>query len=202
MKRRRISNNFRVFKPIFTSQQLGLSTKTFQGLHKHPSVSHVLVCLVSLYHFYNLPAGFNMPPICRGFVRAFPTVPGSKHSGEVAGRVCQLLRHGLFHEAFVKAGIVLTSQEHPIVETRGIISINAARFFDAVAAAVNEVCAEIRSADKEAPVRRSFDEYWSRKEAEHANKLEAMVTPEVEYPPALGTSTLAPIVPSRFVKKM
>lgn len=139
---------------------------------------------------------------CNGFVRVFPEVPGSKDAWQVAKRVCDLLRHGLFHEAFIKAGLALTSQNAPIVEDAGSISIDPVRFFDAVEAAVVQVCDEIRRSDAGAPMRKSFDAYWNEKEAEQVKHLAARVRPEAEYPPVCGTSTLAPVVPNRFVRKI
>jgi hypothetical protein len=147
------------------------------------------------------PLGGVLPPLdkgrsskakfCNGFVRAFPEVPGSNSARQVAEEVYELLRNGLFHEAFIKAGIVLTSQDRPVLEKDGRICIDPSRFFDAVNSAFSEVCNEIRSAEMGAPIRQSFDFYWNQKEGEQAKKLEAMVTPGAEYPPVFGTSGTA-----------
>jgi hypothetical protein len=55
-----------------------------------------------------------------GFVRVFPEVPGSRDPRQVAERVSELLRHGLFPEGFIKAGIVLISQDRPLLEKEAL----------------------------------------------------------------------------------
>ena len=140
---------------------------------------------------------------CRGFERAFKEVPGSKSARKVAERVWQALRDGLFHEAFIQAGLVLTTQDIPILEKDGIIYVDCARFFNAVESAFVEVCNEIRSSEKDSPIRSAFDMYWNKKESEQAKKFEATVPVRADYPPTTSTNTLAPMgLKDRFIKEM
>ena len=139
---------------------------------------------------------------CNGFVRVFGSIPGAKNVWQVAERVCELLRHGLFHEAFIKAGIVLTHQGVPIREENGILYLDASRFVERIGVAFDEVCTEIRQAEPADPVRRAFDAYWNQRETEQPKKLESIVVAGAEYPPVLSTSTLAPINPKKWLKEM
>jgi hypothetical protein len=190
--------------------------------HEHGQREHAGIAVLLLTSSVLEPLGGVLPlgkrrknsesKFCNGFVRVFPEVPGSKDAWQVGERVCDLLRHGLFHEAFIKAGVVLTSQDDAIFEKDGIIYLDPIRFFDAVDSAFAQVCSDIRSADANAPIRLSFDAYWSQREADQARKLEVFVTPETEYPPVYGTSgtarpvsgtsTLAPAGPRSFGRKM
>jgi hypothetical protein len=108
---------------------------------------------------------------CNGFVRVFGEIPGAEDTWQIAERVCDLLRHGLFHEAFIKAGIVLTHQDGPIQQRDGIIFIDAVHFVDAMAVKFDEVCNELRRAEAGDPIRDAFDAYWTQKEAEHGKNV-------------------------------
>lgn len=138
---------------------------------------------------------------CNGFVRVFGEIPGTKDNWRVAERVCDLLRHGLFHEAFIKAGIILTHQEVPIQEKDGILYLDAVQFVNRIGVAFDEICNEIRRADAADPIRQSFDVYWNQKETEQGKKLESIVESGAQYPPVLSTSTLAPTIPQKWLRK-
>lgn len=116
---------------------------------------------------------------CNGFVRVFPEVSGSEDAWRVAEQVCDLLRNGLFHEAFVKCGVALTVEhDAAVMQKDDVIYINPFRFLDSVAAAFDTVCEEIRSAEPTAPICQAFDVYWAHRETEHALKRESIGTPE------------------------
>jgi hypothetical protein len=180
--------------------------------HEHESKEHAGIAVLLLAASVLEPLGGVLPmakgrksseaKFCNGFVRIFGSVPGIKDVGQVAERVCELLRHGLFHEGFVKAGVVLTHQDTPIQEKDGVVFIDAVHFVDAVAVAFDEVCNEIRTAKAGDPIRQAFDAYWTQKETEQTKKLDALVSREAEYPPTISTNTLAPIDPKRWLKEM
>jgi len=130
---------------------------------------------------------------CNGFVRVFPEVPGATNASKVAERVYELLRNGLFHEAFIKAGIVLTRQDTAVLEKDGVIYVDSVRFFDAVDSEFSDICNEIRSAGAGARIRQSFDYYWNEKQDKQSKALEPIIERGAEYPPVCSTNTLAPV---------
>ena len=141
--------------------------------HQHERKEHAGIAVLLLAASVLEPLGGVLPiakgrrsseaKSCNGFVRVFGDVSGIKDTWQAAERVCELLRHGLFHEGFVKAGVVLTHQDMPIQEKDGIIFIDAVRFVDAVAVAFDEVCNEIRSAKAGDQSLQAFDAYWTGK---------------------------------------
>lgn len=157
---------------------------------------------------YNGKGRNNKTDFCNGFVRIFPDVPGCKDKWEFAGRVYDLLLNGLFHEAFIKPGLVLSKRETAISEESGQIVIDPVRFIQAIEATFGEVCREIREASAESETRASFEMCWSRKETINAIREAAKPLP-VELP-AYGTNTLspgsattlAPSSPYKFITKM
>lgn len=180
--------------------------------HQHERKEHAGIAVLLLAASVLEPLGGVLPiakgrrsseaKFCNGFVRVFGDVSGIKDTWQAAERVCELLRHGLFHEGFVKAGVVLTHQDMPIQEKDGIIFIDAVRFVDAVAVAFDEVCNEIRSAKAGDQSLQAFDAYWTQKETEQTKKLDALVRPETEYPPSVSTNTLAPTNPKQWMREM
>jgi hypothetical protein len=74
---------------------------------------------------------------CSGFVKAFPDVPGGK-SADVAELVCDLLRDGLFHQGFIKAGLILEHGSVPIQLRGSAVIIDPLLFLEAVEADVHK----------------------------------------------------------------
>jgi hypothetical protein len=105
---------------------------------------------------------------CRGFERVFPTVPGSESARHTAEGVYDYLRNGLFHEAFIKAGLRLIHQDMPIQEKDGEICLDPERFFKAVDSTFAQVCGEIRSLGAS---QETFNKYWTDKQNVQATKL-------------------------------
>jgi hypothetical protein len=179
--------------------------------HEHEQKDHSGIAVLLLASSVLEPLGGVLPAgngpknsegkFCDGFEYVFKDMPRSTDLSVVAKRVCNLLRHGLYHEASIKAGVVLTAQNVPITEEKGIISIDPARFLDAVMTATSRLCGEIRSAPRNSPSQRSFDAYWNQKESDQENKLTSLVTPGAKYPPECGTSTIAPAGSSGFFTK-
>jgi len=75
----------------------------------------------------------------------------------------------------------------PVLEKNGDIYLDPLRFFDAVDAAISEVCNKIRLADNESTIRLTFDAYWKQKESEQAKNSEAIEP----FPETSGTSGIA-----------
>jgi hypothetical protein len=139
---------------------------------------------------------------CNGFVRVFPNVPGSVDIWKLAERVCDLLRHGLFHESFIKLGLTLRFQDEPISEKDGVVYIDPVRFLDAVESAFTHVCEEIRDAKGGSPIRESFDSYWIQKAEEQKKRADSTFVFYSDSATTLSTSTLAPILLEKISRKM
>lgn len=132
---------------------------------------------------------------CAGFVRAIPEVPGDKAT-DAAKMVRDLLRDGLFHEGFIKAGLVLEYGEVPIQIRSGAIVIDPRRFLDSVEVAFAEVCDEIRSGD-----RTNFNAYWDRKLRDQGQYMKARFDPQIGSV-ATSTGTAAVMPPDFYIKRM
>jgi hypothetical protein len=158
------------------------------------------------------PLGAVLPPpkgrksneaiFCNGFLRVFPEVPGAEDAWKLAERVCDLLRNGLFHESFIKPGLILQFQDEPISEKDGLIYVNPVRFLDAVESVFSQACEEIRIAEDGSPIRVAFDSYWSQKALEQSKMVDRTFKVQSDSGTTLSTSTLAPIFSNTFTKKM
>lgn len=126
-----------------------------------------------------------------GLRRAFP-----KLQIKTSNCVCDLLRDGLFHKSFIKAGLVLQPLDEPIKVDSGAIFIDPVRFLKAVEGAFSALCNDIRSKRE---IAKTFDAYWE-KTAANEEKYQRANFP---VPAALGTgvtlSTAAAYVPDPLV---
>jgi hypothetical protein len=120
----------------------------------------------------------------------------------IVERVCDLLRHGLFHESFIKPGLTLTIQDEPISQKTGVIYIDPVRFLDAVESVFTHICEDIRDAKDGSPIREAFDSYWNQKAEEQAKKVDSTFVIHSDSATTLSTSTLAPIPMEKIVRKM
>jgi hypothetical protein len=140
-----------------------------------------------------LGSGNSEAKFCAGFVRTSPHVPGSKTAQDVARIVWNLMRDGLFHESFIKAGLILDSLDAPIREEAGAIYIDPVRLLDSVEVAFADVCKDIRAAESAATVRKNFDAYWGEKQEDQRRYMEARVDPQAMFHSGTTLSTAAPI---------
>lgn len=130
-----------------------------------------------------------------GFLRAIPDVPGGK-AADVAKMVCDLLRDGLFHEGFIKAGLVLEYGEVPVQIRSGAIVIDPRRFLDSVEVAFAAVCDEIRSGDQ-----KNFSAYWDKKVRDQGQYVKARFNPEIgSVETSIGTAAVMP--PEFYIRRM
>jgi hypothetical protein len=135
---------------------------------------------------------------CAGFLRAFPDVPGGKTS-DVAKIVCHLLRDGLFHEGFIKAGLLLEHGELPIQQRENMVVIDPVLFLESVDAAFTRLCGEIRSDAANGELRQTFNSYWNKKDDDQGRYVNAKLDPKVASV-ATSTTTLAPMPSNVFTK--
>lgn len=126
---------------------------------------------------------------CAGFVRAIPEVPGGNPK-EVARLVCDLLRDGLFHEGFIKAGLVLEHSDVPVQIRSGAVVIDPRRLLDSVEVAFARVCDEIRAGDQ-----KNFNAYWNKKQRDQGQYLGARIG-SLET-----TAGTAAVIPETFIIK-
>ncbi len=127
-----------------------------------------------------LGSGTSEQKFCAGFLRVIPDVPGGK-AQDIAPIVCDLLRDGLFHEGFFKAGLILEYGQTPIEQRGTAIVLDPRRFLEAVDAGFGKLCDEIRAADGESALRKSFDAYWTKKLGEQGNYVKAGDSGEGEH---------------------
>ena len=144
--------------------------------------------------------GTSEKKFCVGFLKIFPDVPGGK-AKTIAPIVCDLLRDGLFHEGFFKAGLILEYGGAPIEQRRKAIIVDPRRFLDAVDVGFGRLCDEIRAADEASDVRKSFDAYWTKKLGDQGNYVKARFDSNIGDV-ATSTSTAAVMPPEIWVKKM
>jgi hypothetical protein len=130
-----------------------------------------------------------------GFVKIFPDIPGGK-SAKVAELVCDLLRDGLFHEGFIKAGLILERGDVPVRINGSAVVIDPVRFLAAVDTAFTKLCEEIRS---DAQMQKTFMTFWNKKDENHRRYMENRPDPQIDLL-ATSTSTLAPMPAPIFFK--
>ena len=103
-----------------------------------------------------------------------------------------MLRDGLFHEGFIKGGLILQSLGEPIQADSDGVKIDPERFLNAVIIAMKQVCGGIRNAKPGDALSMSFADYWSRKEQEQKAKIAATFTPQAApVPPVMPPVTLS-----------
>lgn len=81
-------------------------------------------------------------------------------SGDTPKRLCDLLRGGLFHKSFIKAGLALKPLSRAIEVDAGAILVDPIHFLETVAASFSELCVEIRTGAT--PARETFNAYWEK----------------------------------------
>jgi hypothetical protein len=106
--------------------------------------------------------GRNGEQFVAGFLYVFPTVKGSSDPRAVATDVCNILRNGLYHEAFVKHGFVIRRQADAVEAEAGAVCVDPKVFLPAIEQAVIRLCEQIRT-DKVWQQR--FDDYWRTNES-------------------------------------
>jgi hypothetical protein len=147
-----------------------------------------------------LGGGTSERKFCAGFLRVFPDVPGGNAEG-IAPIVCDLLRDGLFHEGFFKAGLILEYGRTPIEQRGTAIVVDPRRFLHAVDSGFGKLCDEIRAADGESALRKSFDAYWTKKLGDQGNYAKARFDPNIGNV-ATSTSTAAVMPPEMWFTKL
>jgi hypothetical protein len=167
-----------------------LAGKEHSGIAVLILASSVIQPLGGVLPFTRREKRNNAANFCNGFVRIFPEVPGCKDTWKFAKRVCDRLRNGLFHEAFIKPGLLLSNRAVPIAEESGQVVIDPVRFLEAVETVFVDVCEQIRAASAESEIRASFETYWNGKETINAKREAA--TPFSAGVPVYTTNTFAP----------
>ena len=113
--------------------------------------------------------------VVKGLTWAFPSLPAG-----APNQICDLLRDGLFHKSFIKAGLVLQQLDNPIKIEPGGIFIDPNRFLKAIDESFSKLCAEIRS--RETAAFGTFEAYWEKAETDelkyHGARFAAGVTPQ------------------------
>jgi len=121
------------------------------------------------------------------FVYLFPNVPNGNNVGL---DLYQRLRNGLFHEAFIKPGIVITPPQGEAIKLEGSsIKIDPSRFASEVAAGFERLCDEIKNTPE---MQKRFDLYWEKLESNNMKPLEALFVKGKPPAPPMALSTLAP----------
>jgi hypothetical protein len=83
-----------------------------------------------------------------GFAYLFPKIKGSDNAYKVGERAFDLLRSGLYHEAFIKRGLAIEHQGDAIELRDGGIIVNPRTFLTEVEEGFRRFCEEVRK-DKE-----------------------------------------------------
>jgi hypothetical protein len=140
--------------------------------------------------------GTSTAKFCAGFVQTFPDVSDGRQVGE---RVCDLVRNGLFHEGFIKAGLVLEYGDVPVEVKSGGIVIDPRRFFDAIDKAFYMLCEQIRS---DSSMLKNFESYWGKKTEEHGKKIAPTFDPLITHTQT-GTAAVMPTpILKNFIREM
>jgi hypothetical protein len=105
------------------------------------------------------------------FQYVFGSIPGSEDGEKTAARVYKLLRHGLYHEGFVKAGVILLADGEPITEDGGIVRINVKAFLRQVDERFRIYIRDLRQAPADSAARRKFDKFWVKMRRAHSDQL-------------------------------
>ena len=114
-----------------------------------------------------------------GFEYLFPDV------SKVAKDVYSRLRGGLFHEGFIKPGLVITNLSSAIEVKGGFVYVDPERFAIAVNEGFERFCGDIR-ADK--TLRKNFDIYWEKQAEDNVKPLLNLTLPQHGTPVTLSTS--------------
>jgi hypothetical protein len=125
-----------------------------------------------------------------GFNYLFPEVGGA--SKDVYNR----LRGGLFHEGFIKTGLVITDLSRPIEVKNGFVYIDPRRFAVAVYEGFRRFCGDIRA---DPTLKRNFDTYWNRQVEVNMKPFANVLIQHPGTPTTLSTSAAMPVPDPRFV---
>ncbi len=97
---------------------------------------------------------------CAGFHFVFGAIPGAQDPKSAAARVYRLLRHGLYHEGFLKSGLILVAEGAPISEDGGILRINVGGFLRKTAQQFHVYVEDVRQSGPDSIKTRDFEAFW------------------------------------------
>jgi hypothetical protein len=130
---------------------------------------------------------------CAGLQFVFGAIPGAQ---DTAARVYRLLRHGLYHEGFLKAGLVLVAEGEPIVEDDGILRVNVRAFLRKTVQQFHVYVEGVRQSGPDSTKGRNFEAFWQNR---HGSRSPGVSFDSSTMPTA---STAAPIRSEQFKIKM
>lgn len=125
--------------------------------------------------------GRNGEQFVEGFLYVFPAMKGSADPRSVAVDVCNILRNGLYHEAFVKHGFVIRRQADAVEVESGAVCVDPKVFLPAIERAIIRLCEQVRT-DKGWQQR--FDDYCK------ANETRAVKQRPIPVDPAMFSATV------------
>ncbi len=128
-----------------------------------------------------------------GFCSICPAVPGSVDPKIEGKKTYKVLRNGLYHEGFIKHGLVIRSQEVPVLVLSGVICVEPKRFLGAVESAFFAICDQIQK-DPAARIRFSERMQSSHQRPDLVNlvKVEDLTSASSLSPSASSALTATP----------
>ncbi len=118
----------------------------------------------------------------------------------IAKEVYERLRGGLYHEGFIKAGLLVTDLKAAIEVRNGHVCIDPVRFATAVNDGFQRFCGDIQN-DVDG-LQKRFDAYWEKKADVNSRAVQS--AGPIEAPHITGGTSAATPMPydPRFFKKM
>ncbi len=186
-----------VYEDYVTEYLLDFAERIARSEHSEIAV---LVLLTSIFEplgtmIRGPRKGTDSDRFCAGLEFVFGPVPGSPAPKSAAARIYRLLRHGLYHEGFLKSGLVLVAEGEPIAEDNGILRINVGAFLRKTAQRFHAYIEGVRRSGEGSMQTRNFIAFWEETQDLHSP------TVSMDWSSMPDASTAAPIS-RQFVKKM
>jgi hypothetical protein len=133
--------------------------------------------------------GTDSERFCAGLQFVFGSIPG-------ATRVYDLLRHGLYHQGFLKSGLILVAEGEPISEDGGIVRINVGAFLGKTSQQFHVYVEDVRRSGPDSTQTHNFMAFWKKMQ-----DIQDLKSPGIRFDASLMTnaSTAAPM-PREFIR--
>jgi hypothetical protein len=111
-------------------------------------------------------------------------------------RVYRLLRHGLYHEGFLKDGFVLVADGEPIVEDGGVLRVNVGAFLRETVKQFHVYVDGVRQSGPDSTKARNFEAFWRDRRGPRAPGV------SFDFSAMPTASTAAPIRDDQFKREL
>jgi hypothetical protein len=144
-----------VYEDYVTGYVLGVAERIAKEEHSEIAV---VILVTSIFEplgamLRGVKKGTDSDRFCEGLQFVFGSIPG-------AARVYKLLRHGLYHQGFLKAGLILVAEGEPISEDGGMLRINVGAFLRKASQQFHVYVEDVRRSGPDSAQTRNFMAFW------------------------------------------